>query len=353
MAYDQTLQVRSITTADVSLGQHVKPVSDATTSENLNGYFDCNICLDTARDPVVTLCGHLYCWPCIYKWLHVVRSSLESDKQPDCPVCKARISETSLVPLYGRGDTCSDPDAKQPLPRRPPGVRAETMAQEQSQYSPLEPHQQPFHPQHYFSHPLANYPTLSPPNIVTAGMISPTVGMFGEMVYARIFGSSDTSLFSYPHAYPLVHNSSPNPRIRRQELQSENRPGCIYYVRLREGKRPTLKANGCSASSGGACGYDNTFHAGFGVNTAAVSGALFRSGEACGACYQVMCNFKLDPKWCLRRALVTVTATNFCPPNNNGGWCDYPRHHFDMSMPAFFRMARRGDEGIVPVLYRR
>ena len=219
MAYDQTLQVRSITTADVSLGQHVKPVSDATTSENLNGYFDCNICLDTARDPVVTLCGHLYCWPCIYKWLHVVRSSLESDKQPDCPVCKARISETSLVPLYGRGDTRSDPDAKQPLPRRPPGVRAETMAQEQSQYSPLEPHQQPFHPQHYFSHPLANYPTLSPPNIVTAGMISPTVGMFGEMVYARIFGSSDTSLFSYPHAYPLVHNSSPNPRIRRQELQ--------------------------------------------------------------------------------------------------------------------------------------
>ncbi|WOH00239.1 hypothetical protein DCAR_0519597 [Daucus carota subsp. sativus] len=106
-------------------------------------------------------------------------------------------------------------------------------------------------------------------------------------------------------------------------------------------------------SLGGACGYDNTFHAGFGVNTAAVSGALFRSGEACGACYQVMCNFKLDPKWCLRRALVTVTATNFCPPNNNGGWCDGPRHHFDMSMPAFFRMARRGDEGIVPVLYRR
>lgn len=104
---------------------------------------------------------------------------------------------------------------------------------------------------------------------------------------------------------------------------------------------------------GGACGYDNTFHAGFGVETAAVSGALFRSGEACGACYQVMCNFRLDPKWCLRGALVTVTATNFCPPNNNGGWCDPPRHHFDMSMPAFFRMARRGDEGIVPVLYRR
>lgn len=227
MAYDQNLQVQLESTADASLGQKLKSVSDATTaSENLNGYFDCNICLDTARDPVVTLCGHLYCWPCIYKWLHVVHSSLESDKQPDCPVCKARISETSLIPLYGRGDTQSDPDAKQshlnlPLPRRPPGVRAESMPQEQPQSSPSQPQQQSFHPQQYFPHPLANYTPLSSPNFVTSGMTSPTAGMFGEMVYARIFGSSDTSLFSYPHAsyYPLVRNGSPSPRVRRQELQ--------------------------------------------------------------------------------------------------------------------------------------
>ena len=29
--------------------------------------FECNICLELARDPVVTYCGHLYCWPCIYR----------------------------------------------------------------------------------------------------------------------------------------------------------------------------------------------------------------------------------------------------------------------------------------------
>ncbi|XP_021894662.1 expansin-A12 [Carica papaya] len=104
---------------------------------------------------------------------------------------------------------------------------------------------------------------------------------------------------------------------------------------------------------GGACGYDNTMHAGFGVNTAALSGALFENGGACGGCYQVMCNYREDPKWCLPGRIVTVTATNFCPSNNNGGWCDPPRHHFDMSFPAFLRIARRGNEGIVPVLYRR
>lgn len=91
----------------------------------------------------------------------------------------------------------------------------------------------------------------------------------------------------------------------------------------------------------------------FGVNTAAVSTILFRGGEACGACYQVMCNYKVDQKWCLRRRAVTVSATNFCPPNNNGGWCNAPHHHFDMSMPAFLRIARQGNEGIVPVIYRR
>lgn len=106
--------------------------------------------------------------------------------------------------------------------------------------------------------------------------------------------------------------------------------------------------------AGGACGYDNPYHAGFGAHTTALSSALFRNGEACGACYQVRCNYRLNPKWCLpSRAFVTVTATNFCPPNGNGGWCDSPRHHFDMSMPAFLRIARQANEGVVPVLYRR
>lgn len=30
--------------------------------------FECNICYDVAESPVVTLCGHLYCWPCLYRW---------------------------------------------------------------------------------------------------------------------------------------------------------------------------------------------------------------------------------------------------------------------------------------------
>ncbi|XP_072957117.1 expansin-A12 [Typha angustifolia] len=112
-------------------------------------------------------------------------------------------------------------------------------------------------------------------------------------------------------------------------------------------------ANQDPTTLGGACGYDNTFHAGFGINTAALSSALFRGGEACGACFAITCDARADPKWCFRGAAVTVTATNFCPPNNNGGWCDLPRRHFDMSPPAFARIARVGSEGIIPVRFRR
>jgi hypothetical protein len=29
--------------------------------------FECNICLEIPNEPVVTKCGHLYCWTCIYQ----------------------------------------------------------------------------------------------------------------------------------------------------------------------------------------------------------------------------------------------------------------------------------------------
>lgn len=28
--------------------------------------YECAICMEIAKEPVVTKCGHLYCWPCIY-----------------------------------------------------------------------------------------------------------------------------------------------------------------------------------------------------------------------------------------------------------------------------------------------
>ncbi|CAL0311518.1 unnamed protein product [Lupinus luteus] len=93
-------------------------------SNNDAGDFECNICFDLAQDPVITLCGHLFCWPCLYRWLHHHSHSQE------CPVCKALIQEEKLVPLYGRGKNQSDPRTKSypgmEIPHRPSGQRPQT-----------------------------------------------------------------------------------------------------------------------------------------------------------------------------------------------------------------------------------
>ncbi|KAM8841170.1 E3 ubiquitin-protein ligase RNF5 isoform 2-T2 [Spinachia spinachia] len=80
--------------------------------------FECNICLDTATDAVISMCGHLFCWPCLHQWLETRPS------RQQCPVCKAGISREKVIPLYGRGSS-SQEDPRLKTPPRPAGQRTE------------------------------------------------------------------------------------------------------------------------------------------------------------------------------------------------------------------------------------
>ncbi len=106
-----------------SLLESLKSVAETSSS-----HFECNICLEMACEPVVTPCGHLFCWPCLHHWLQL-RSSHQ-----ECPVCKGAVALSSLTPIYGRGTESSAkiPSAEagaSSIPPRPQARRVESQRQ--------------------------------------------------------------------------------------------------------------------------------------------------------------------------------------------------------------------------------
>ncbi len=100
--------------------------SRQTESESAaNSQYECNICLDTAKDAVISMCGHLFCWPCLFQWLET------RPNNQTCPVCKSAISRDKVVPLYGRN--CTDKkDPRDKVPPRPQGTNLVTHFNSQS-----------------------------------------------------------------------------------------------------------------------------------------------------------------------------------------------------------------------------
>lgn len=186
----------------------------------VSGGFDCNICLDSVQDPVVTLCGHLYCWPCIYKWIHHQNTSSETPekKTPQCPVCKSEVSQKTIVPLYGRGATNLEektPSLGTVIPRRPPTPRHGVIDTVGSQVSRRGFQQR------------APPPLAMPGRDISAGINpSPTIGMLGEMVSGRILGDLETPLFATPNSYNLAGVSTR--RARRQATEADRSLSRIY-----------------------------------------------------------------------------------------------------------------------------
>jgi len=97
------------------------PSTSSSTNEKKTQHdtssYECNICLDTAKDPVISMCGHLFCWPCLHQWLET------RPARQVCPVCKSAISKEKVIPIYSRGGENKDPREK--VPPRPQGQRSE------------------------------------------------------------------------------------------------------------------------------------------------------------------------------------------------------------------------------------
>ncbi|CAN4117531.1 unnamed protein product [Withania somnifera] len=212
--------------AETTFDKHVIPLEkwkmvDDESEDNLSGGFDCNICLDVVNDPVVTFCGHLYCWPCIYKWIQF--QSMSSDHlNPQCPVCKAEVSQNTLIPLYvpGQAKKPSEDDVPSKgmvIPQRPTRptcwdhMLLETTNSLPSQQLHYPSNLQPHSGDYYRASPV---PTLDG---TTANVLHP---MLGEAVYARVFANA------CPNSNNLAGNTSL--RTRRQLLHADRSLGRLY-----------------------------------------------------------------------------------------------------------------------------
>lgn len=197
------------------------------------GNFECNICFDLAQDPIVTLCGHLFCWPCLYKWLHIHSHAQE------CPVCKALVKEENLVPLYGRGKTSTDPRSKSipgvDIPNRPAGQRPETAP---------PPEQNHFAQRGFgFMGGLGGLGGYAPPMATTTRFGNFTFsaafgGLFPSLLNFQMHGFPDAPLYGatagFPHGFqntfhgPHGHryNFRPGPRVGRPAMVQD------YYLKM-------------------------------------------------------------------------------------------------------------------------
>ncbi|XP_009761490.1 E3 ubiquitin-protein ligase RMA1H1-like [Nicotiana sylvestris] len=203
-----------------------KTTCDDDLEDNRSGGFDCNICLDCVHDPVVTFCGHLYCWPCIYKWIQFqsIPSENSDHQQPQCPVCKAEVSQKTLIPLYGRDQATkpSEDDVQSKgmvIPQRPPSLRwgGHTLMSTTDSH----PFQQ-LHHRSQQSQTHQSYPAI--PDGTTMNVVHP---MIEEMVYARVFANASPTLYSYPNSYHQAGSSSL--RMRRQLLLADKSLGRVYF----------------------------------------------------------------------------------------------------------------------------
>lgn len=90
------------------------------------GFFDCNVCLDMARDPILTCCGHLFCWACFYQLPYVYSTAKE------CPVCKGEVTDSNVTPIFGNGDSnfVSESESGVKVPPRPQAHRIESVRQQ-------------------------------------------------------------------------------------------------------------------------------------------------------------------------------------------------------------------------------
>ncbi|XP_055807044.1 E3 ubiquitin-protein ligase RMA1H1-like [Solanum dulcamara] len=146
----------------------------------------------------------------------VVLSSIPSEnpaqRHPQCPVCKADVSQRTMVPLYGRGQVTKTSEHEVPsndmvIPERPPSLRRGGLITTTDSHSSQQPQ----------AHDESNSTSIG--GTTTNVLLHP---MIGETSYAaRVSGNSSPTLYPYPNSYHLAGSNTL--RMRRHQLHADDK----------------------------------------------------------------------------------------------------------------------------------
>ncbi|MCO5568414.1 hypothetical protein L7F22_022113 [Adiantum nelumboides] len=120
--------VKMATSASATAGHDQEELAASGQSAVAGGgqlcSLSCAICLSGhIRSPVLTCCGHAFCWPCVYRWYSINQS---------CPTCKGGLgSPADFTPIFSAPCNAAAPVAEvvdaaavnDPIPPRPPPRR--------------------------------------------------------------------------------------------------------------------------------------------------------------------------------------------------------------------------------------
>ena len=233
---------------DLDLDSDLETESNDEGKASHDARFSCNICLEPVQSPVATLCGHLYCWPCLYRWLepgltseemtrYLGQSTLQTQIRGDaidrtkrvCPVCKAPCGLERIVPIYIRSDTSKEEtEEKNHKSETGNGIRrrsTSTSNQESSQRSLLSD-TIPLRPQ-----PLTNnnIPVDTTPSVGhrRTGTHSMSHSILRQSLFQALVGLQvphvDNRFRDENYVPPIHRPSSLHDRV--EDIQSSNREG--------------------------------------------------------------------------------------------------------------------------------
>lgn len=86
----ETMRTKQVTKATIEKVNRLRDRVQATNQTKTESMPKCILCLEQRRDTSATVCGHLFCWPCIMEWL---------DQKEECPVCRMPAKKSTIVYL--------------------------------------------------------------------------------------------------------------------------------------------------------------------------------------------------------------------------------------------------------------